>query len=189
MQLHFHWGRQTGEGSEHVIDGESTELEVHMVTVMQGSPDINARDLYSVIGVFAYVDEDAPVDGVWATLNTTIFQDFEAGTQQVTGVELDAFLPEDRDYYYYEGSLTTPPCNETVNWFVLKGRISVPGAYLDQLRQVAQNAAGDPLTFNFRDPQPLQGRRVTTPSSQAIIRPLLSLLLLCSIMATLQLID
>ena len=28
-------------------------------------------------------------------------------------------------YYYYKGSLTTPECNEVVNWFVMENTISI----------------------------------------------------------------
>ena len=28
-------------------------------------------------------------------------------------------------YYYYKGSLTTPECNEIVNWFVMENTISI----------------------------------------------------------------
>jgi len=31
-----------------------------------------------------------------------------------------AFLPENLDYYRFNGSLTTPPCSEGVRWIVLK---------------------------------------------------------------------
>ena len=29
------------------------------------------------------------------------------------------------DYYYYKGSLTTPPCCENVSWFILKPRVPI----------------------------------------------------------------
>ena len=35
-------------------------------------------------------------------------------------IDLNHLLPEDRRYYTYMGSLTTPPCSEGVLWLVLK---------------------------------------------------------------------
>jgi len=34
-------------------------------------------------------------------------------------------IPAQRTYYHYEGSLTTPPCSETVDWHVLTQPIEV----------------------------------------------------------------
>ena len=34
-------------------------------------------------------------------------------------------LPAQRTYYHYAGSLTTPPCSETVDWIVLTQPIEV----------------------------------------------------------------
>jgi carbonic anhydrase len=37
-------------------------------------------------------------------------------------------LPPQRAYYHYAGSLTTPPCSETVDWIVLARPIEVDEA-------------------------------------------------------------
>jgi carbonic anhydrase len=59
-------------------------------------------------------------------------------------------LPARRSYFRYEGSLTTPPCSETVNWVVLTNPMTASA------RQIADVTAiyGD----NARPLQPL-GRR------------------------------
>jgi carbonic anhydrase len=43
-------------------------------------------------------------------------------------IDPNRLLPAQRAYYRYEGSLTTPPCSETVDWFVLADRIQVAEA-------------------------------------------------------------
>jgi len=35
-------------------------------------------------------------------------------------IDVSELLPEDRSYYTYMGSLSTPPCSEGVLWLVLK---------------------------------------------------------------------
>jgi carbonic anhydrase len=43
-------------------------------------------------------------------------------------IDPNGLLPARRAYYRYEGSLTTPPCSETVDWLVLADRIEVAEA-------------------------------------------------------------
>ena len=65
-------------------------------------------------------------------------------------------LPPDwKDFYFYEGSFTTPPCTEGVKWVVLQSRPVVSKAML----------AAFPFKGNFRPPQPLNGRVVLKSSS------------------------
>ena len=72
---------------------------------------------------------------------------------------MSELFPSNFDYYYYEGLLITPPCSETVQWFVLKNAITVPGSYLKSLRKI-DNGHGHPLTNNFNQTQNLNGRKV-----------------------------
>jgi len=62
------------------------------------------------------------------------------------------FLPADRGYWTYMGSLSTPPCTEGVRWFVFENEITIS---LDQIRA---------FTYLFRlNSRPLQdahGRRI-----------------------------
>lgn len=162
LQFHMHWGNMTSQGSEHTINGDQAELEIHFVQRMRDATDDTARDYLAVIGVLADVDPDpnAPITGPWAQLNATAVQPYNSNIS-VAGFRYDLLLPDNLDYWYYEGSLTTPNCNEIVAWFVLQDRITVPGAYLDLLRGVEEDEQGTLLTFNFRMVQPIAGRTVS----------------------------
>ena len=187
LGCHFHWGRETGEGSGHQIDSDPGELEVHCVHRKRNETDNTARDFLSIISVIADVDEDAELSGPWLQLNVSKILPFDTSIG-VSGFRFDQLLPSNRDYYYYKGSFTNPPCYEIVQWFVMKNRITVPGAYIEQLRRLECNDDGDLLGFNFRMPQELGervvrtnfGERVVRTNSQAlIVNPVFSIILFC----------
>lgn len=155
----MHWGDKNGEGSEHLIDGRAAELEIHFVHTKQGASSTDSS-YYAVISVLAevdYVDECGP----WQKLDPSEVTS-SGNAYTLYKVYFDSLLPDNLDYYYYEGSLTTPPCTETVLWFVLKNKIQVPASYLGSLRQV-RDSHGQNIRRNFRDTQYMGGRSVTTP--------------------------
>lgn len=51
---------------------------------------------------------------------------------------LNAFdmLPDDKNYYRFNGSLTTPPCSEGVLWLVLKNPVPISDNQLNAFRKV-----------------------------------------------------
>jgi len=59
-------------------------------------------------------------------------------------------------YYTYPGSLTTPPCSETVTWFVLHKYAQLSNVQFNEFRHILGN--------NFR---PLQKRNARTIRSSA----------------------
>ncbi len=61
-------------------------------------------------------------------------------------------LPPERSYFSYPGSLTTPPCTEDVDWFVMAEPVEVDAALIDRFRQV--------LGSNARPVQPDNARPV-----------------------------
>ncbi len=169
LQVHMHWGNRTGTGSEHRFNGEQTELEIHFVHERTSTEGETEYDKFAVIAVFADVDESVPVSGFWATLDVNQLTSF-GDNITVTDFTLSSMLPPNLDssyYYYYDGGLTTPPCSEEVQFYLLRQRITVPGAYLTSLRSI-RDTEGNMLSRNFRDVQELNGRVVQTPGSDAI---------------------
>ena len=101
----------------------------------------------------------------WAGLNP-IVNALQTISEVGDTAELNNFLFSDilRDadfttFFNYRGSLTTPPCAESVNWFVSPNPISVTAAQLDAFRSLL-DPNGNPLLNNYRCLQPINNRRV-----------------------------
>lgn len=68
-------------------------------------------------------------------------------------VNVEHLLPDNRTHYRYDGSLTTPPCSEGVQGFVLATPVELSAAQIAAFRAV--------LSGNSRPVQPLNGRPLT----------------------------
>lgn len=67
-------------------------------------------------------------------------------------------LPHDRlSYYRYEGSLTTPTCDEAVIWTIFDKSIPFAMTQIERFKQV-KDPEGNSLTHNFRQLQRLNSR-------------------------------
>ena len=120
LQFHFH------HPSEHKVDGEALPMELHLVHK-------NKKGALAVIGVFLKEGEANPtLQKVWRAMPMK-----KSREQTVSNVNINAsdLLPEDRDYYRYFGSLTTPPCSETVNWIVLKESVEISSPQVKKFAQ------------------------------------------------------
>jgi carbonic anhydrase len=67
-------------------------------------------------------------------------------------IDVTGLLPQDRGYYTFTGSLTTPPCTEDVTWFVLKAP--------KRISQSQADAFGKIYPDDARPIQQLYGRQV-----------------------------
>lgn len=71
-----------------------------------------------------------------STATKTFFDNWDptiAPGQSLTNFNLtkamdDSEFSKHIEYYYYQGSLTTPPCTESVNWYVIKHIFSITPA-------------------------------------------------------------
>ena len=156
--FHYHWGGRSGCGSEHWVDGKQYDMEIHLVFKKVNNTNLSAGDAISVIGIFGEISNSAEIRGIWELVAPIQVQQCDS-VEKVNGVVYSDFLPASRDYFHYEGSLTTPGYDEVVQWFVLRESIRVPALYFDQLRDI-QDAQGKKVTHNCRELQNLNGRCV-----------------------------
>lgn len=112
-QMHFH------TPSEHLIDGITYPMELHIVSEEENS----AAPHYLVIAVlFKMGEENRFINEFINTVPKEEHSKANVETDRVKLSDLFTFIPEDNlgHHYHYQGSLTTPPYSENVNWFVLK---------------------------------------------------------------------
>jgi carbonic anhydrase len=109
VQFHFH------RPSEERIDGRQFDMVAHMV-----HKDVDGR--LAVVAILLDRGAAQPiVQAVWNNLPLEKGEELRApGT-----IDLTKLLPEDRRYYTYMGSLTTPPCSEGVLWMVMKQPMNI----------------------------------------------------------------
>ncbi|CAH3149935.1 unnamed protein product, partial [Porites evermanni] len=131
-QLHFHFGCKNDQGSEHTVDGRAYSGELHLVTYNTKYTDfqtaVDKKDGLSVIGVFLEVVITETIVPLYLR-RTFLNLSHTDGTKKVKRLFLYELIPELSDlskasFYSYKGSLTTPPCYQSVRWIVLKTPIA-----------------------------------------------------------------
>jgi len=178
LQFHFHWGSHNMRGSEHTIDGQEFPLELHLVHIKDEYKDDVAKALsepdgLAVVGIMFHVGAEgsdfAPLEPIVEAAK--MMKDDQSAEPDVK-IKLQDFLDEvGPGYYYYDGSLTTPTCNEVVSWHVMDKTIAMSEDQINAFRYL--NYPDDsPMVDNFRPPQPLNNRivkRVTVaPADPAV---------------------
>lgn len=136
-QFHFH------RPSEEQVDGKSYEMSVHLVHA-------DEQGNIAVVAVLIKTGaENSLIDELWSDVPTEKEQEERLENVQINA---KALLPEDRSYYTFTGSLTTPPCTENVTWFVLKHPVTVSAAEIKRFEKLYRH--------NARPPEPLYDRVV-----------------------------
>ncbi len=136
VQFHFH------RPSEERINGRQYDMVVHLV-----HKDADGR-LAVVAVMLDRGSAQAIVQTVWNNLPLEKGDEVRAGSR----IDLTQLLPEDKRYYTYMGSLTTPPCSEGVLWMVMKQPVPI------SVEQVAIFARLYPM--NARPIQQADGRLI-----------------------------
>lgn len=138
LQFHFH------TPSEEAINGKRHDMVAHFVHKSDDGK-------LAVIGVLL----DKSVTGSKAFATVMDRMPTEAGEERsYSNVTINPadFMPANKAYYSFAGSLTTPPCSEGVKWMVMKEQVKVPAKEVKAFQSIYK--------MNARPLQPSNNREI-----------------------------
>lgn len=170
-QFHLHWGSCDSQGSEHTIDGKKYAAELHLVhwnsTNYKSFADaVNKPDGLAVFGIMLEVGQEY---AGFKQISDLIDKVLKPGQKDsvTTSFNPSNLLPTDTSAYWtYLGSLTTPPCYESVTWIVFAESLTMSSEQMNKLRSLlasddcAKGCPSDCIVDNYRPPLELGNREL-----------------------------
>ncbi|XP_047309315.1 alpha carbonic anhydrase 1, chloroplastic-like [Impatiens glandulifera] len=146
-QIHWH------TPSEHTIDGQQYDAEGHLVHVASDGSKAVIAILYQIGNADPII---AKLQGKLKELAKE-----KCGPNEISHIPAGKFNTQKlerntRKYYHYVGSLTSPPCSETLNWIILGKVRSISKKQVELL----QDPLDSTCKKNNRPVQPMNGRQV-----------------------------
>ena len=156
QQMHFH------SPSVHWVNDKLYDFEVHIVYLLDSDQQVNldVKRQINVIGVFFNIDDDAPANPF---IDAIKFNDVGATFKVNLTEVLTSQIGENPAFYVYPGSLTAPPCDEIVNFYLIRDPLKIRTDQLtpivNMLNGHGQGNATQLQGYN-REAQPLYDRVV-----------------------------
>nr|CAD7428063.1 unnamed protein product [Timema monikensis] len=140
-QFHCHWGCDSRQGSEHTVDGKAFAGEA-------GKSHSELEKIVKLIPKITHRGQKVPT---------------------TEPIDIVKFLPHSPKYWTYLGSLTTPPCSESVTWILFKEPVEVSEKQLSVFRSLRCYGPGEScpcdelqglVVNNYRPPLPMGNREL-----------------------------
>ncbi len=110
-QFHFH------RHSEHSLDDQFYPAEIHLVHRSQEGEVV-------VLAVFLEFGSSLSLDHIFDQIP-------DRGEKLKTRIHIEELVPKNKFRYVYDGSLTTPPCDENVTWIIFSEPIKISQSQLE----------------------------------------------------------
>ncbi|RXN11694.1 carbonic anhydrase 14-like isoform X2 [Labeo rohita] len=163
VQLHLHWGSEVSmaTGSEHTINGQSTAAELHIVHYN--------TEMYANMSEAKTQENGLAVLAILIEAGKEVNQGYGQKVE-IPAFDIESLLPDNLSQYFrYNGSLTTPPCHQSVLWTIFNERVKISHSQLLKLQTALYSSKAEgpkpiALQDNYRTTQPLNRRTVLSSS-------------------------
>ncbi|MEM6450598.1 MAG: carbonic anhydrase family protein [Cyanobacteria bacterium P01_D01_bin.105] len=129
LQFHFH------SPSEHAVEGQLWDAELHLVH----QNDVGALAVVAVLLKESKHPEGIQPEDAYNNIGQNLPNKAGDKIRTQTTINAHNLLPSQATTYRYTGSLTTPPCSESVTWLVMTDPVELPSAVLKRYRQLLNN--------------------------------------------------
>ncbi|XP_017343009.2 carbonic anhydrase 6 [Ictalurus punctatus] len=167
VQMHLHWGGWDLEasGAEHTVDGIRYMAELHVVHYNSDKYNSfdEAKDKSDGLAVLAFFYEDGHFENTYYSdfINNLENVKYAGQSMNISTLNVRSMLPENLAHFFrYEGSLTTPPCYESILWTVFDTPITLSHNQIRKLESTLMDLENKTLWNDYRMAQPLNDRVV-----------------------------
>ncbi|KAB5554157.1 hypothetical protein PHYPO_G00046960 [Pangasianodon hypophthalmus] len=171
QEIRLHFGSDDTHGSEHLINGNAFPGEVQLIHYNQDlylnySEAEKSPHGVAIVSLFMKISEPTNPFLLRMLSREIITRiTYKNDAYELAGLDLEELYPETWRFITYEGSLTVPPCLETVTWILMNKPVYVSHIELQSLRLLSQNTVSQiflSLSDNYRPQQSLNQRCIHT---------------------------
>ncbi|XP_032376469.1 carbonic anhydrase 6 [Etheostoma spectabile] len=167
VQMHLHWGGWDLEasGAEHTVDGIRYMAELHVVHYNSDKYKsfTEARDKPDGLAVLAFFYDDGHFENTYYSdfISNLAKIKYAGQNMNISSIDVRSMLPENLNHFFrYQGSLTTPPCYESILWTVFDTPITLSHNQIRKLESTLMDMDNKTLWNDYRIAQPLNSRVV-----------------------------
>uniref|UniRef100_A0A8C4Z3C7 Carbonic anhydrase 6 n=1 Tax=Gadus morhua TaxID=8049 RepID=A0A8C4Z3C7_GADMO len=167
VQMHLHWGGWDLEesGAEHTLDGIRYMAELHVVHYNSDKYKSfkEARDKPDGLAVLAFFYEDGHFENTYYSdfISNLARIKYAGQAMNISHINVRSMLPENINHFFrYQGSLTTPPCYESILWTVFDTPITLSHNQIRKLESTLMDHNNKTIWNDYRMAQPLNDRVV-----------------------------